>query len=320
MAINLIDILLVFIILLSVLNGWRRGFILGLIDLTSWIVSLLLGLRFYRTVAPWVGAHLKLPDAWAEPVSFLLVASVAGLVIHLLGYGLMRLLPPGVHTSLFNRALGVTIGLINGLLSAAIIAPLLLALPLPEGLLGSARESIIANRVAGISNRIERALTPIFEPALRQTINLRTIEPESNETIKLPFTVANPKPRPDLEAKMLVLVNQERAKAGLRPLAPDPALAEVGRRHAVDMFQRGYFAHMTPEGLSPFDRMKNAGVSYRIAGENLALAPTLYLAHTGLMNSPGHRANILRPQFGRVGISIVEGGFRGLMVAQEFRD
>jgi len=86
------------------------------------------------------------------------------------------------------------------------------------------------------------------------------------------------------------------------------------------MFARGYFAHDTPEGRSPFDRMKEARVQFLTAGENLALAPTLSIAHQGLMNSPGHRANILRPQFGRVGIGIMDGGMRGLMVSQEFRN
>jgi uncharacterized protein YkwD len=66
--------------------------------------------------------------------------------------------------------------------------------------------------------------------------------------------------------------------------------------------------------------MREANVRFRIAGENLALAQTLQMAHTGLMNSPGHRANILRPQFGRVGIGIMDGGKRGLMVSQEFRN
>ncbi len=73
-------------------------------------------------------------------------------------------------------------------------------------------------------------------------------------------------------------------------------------------------------GSNAVDRMAAAGVTYRTAGENLALAPTLSLAHTGLMNSPGHRANILHPDFGRVGIGIVDGGLRGLMVTQNFRD
>jgi uncharacterized protein YkwD len=97
-------------------------------------------------------------------------------------------------------------------------------------------------------------------------------------------------------------------------------MTEVARRHSVDMFARGYFSHVTPEGRSPFDRMNESGVAYRTAGENLALAPTLTIAHTGLMNSPGHRANILRPEFGRLGIGIVDGGARGLMVTQNFRN
>ena len=119
---------------------------------------------------------------------------------------------------------------------------------------------------------------------------------------------------------MLELVNRERAAAGLAPLAPDPELTEVARAHSTDMFARGYFSHITPEGRSPFDRMNAAGVKYQTAGENLALAPTLPIAHNGLMNSPGHRANILRPEFGRVGIGIMDGGARGLMVTQNFRN
>ena len=94
----------------------------------------------------------------------------------------------------------------------------------------------------------------------------------------------------------------------------------MARRHSADMFARGYFAHDTPEGLDPFARMREAHVRYLTAGENLALAPTLLVAHSGLMNSPGHRANILHPQFGRLGIGIMDGGIRGLMVSQEFRD
>ena len=104
----------------------------------------------------------------------------------------------------------------------------------------------------------------------------------------------------------------------------DEFLAErvpgLSRMHIAGLLARGYFAHDTPEGLTPFDRMHQSNVQFLTAGENLALAPTLSVAHTGLMNSPGHRANILRPQFGRVGIGIMDGGMRGLMVSQEFRN
>ncbi|MBC7798104.1 MAG: colicin V production protein, partial [Pyrinomonadaceae bacterium] len=182
-------------------------------------------------------------------------------------------------------------------------------------------QSQIANRLAVYTEELEARLMPIFDPAVRQTLNRRTtINPDSNETIELPFKVENTRPRPDLEAQMLELVNQERATAGLKPLAADPELTVTARKHSVDMFARGYFSHYTPEKKDPFDRMRADGVKFLNAGENLAIAPNLQISHTGLMNSPGHRANILRPQFGRVGIGIQDGGRRGLMVTQNFRN
>ena len=116
---------------------------------------------------------------------------------------------------------------------------------------------------------------------------------------------------------MLELVNKER-DSGSQTARADPELTEVARRHSADMFARGYFAHDTPEGRDPFDRMRTANVRFVTAGENLALAPTVPVAHRGLMNSPGHRANILHAQFGRVGIGIMDGGIRGLMISQSF--
>jgi uncharacterized protein YkwD len=86
------------------------------------------------------------------------------------------------------------------------------------------------------------------------------------------------------------------------------------------MFARSYFSHVSPEGEDLSNRMREARVGYLAAGENLALAPTLFSAHSGLMQSPGHRANILRPQFGRLGIGILDGGRHGLMVTQAFRN
>jgi uncharacterized protein YkwD len=119
---------------------------------------------------------------------------------------------------------------------------------------------------------------------------------------------------------MLELVNKERAKEGLKPLKADPELSRVARAHSRDMFIRGYFAHENPDGMDPFDRMKKANVRFRVAGENLALAQTLDIAHINLMNSPGHRANIMNPAFGRLGIGVLDGGFYGLMISQEFRE
>ena len=320
MSVNFVDILLAFIVLSSVWLGWRRGFLLGLLDLVRWCVSLLVALRFYPTVARILGPLAGWNEVWDKPAAFLLTGVAAGLFVHLLGSALLRRLPPDVHERSFNRALGVLTGLASGLIFASIIAALLLAMPLPEWMRESSREGLLSNRLAVYNERLEAVLAPVFDEAVAETLNKLTIRPESSERVELPYKVAVTKSLPELEARMLELVNEERRAAGLKSLAPDPELTEVARRHSTDMFARGYFSHYTPEGRSPFDRIREARVSFRTAGENLALAPTLPIAHTGLMNSPGHRENILRPEFGRVGIGIMDGGYRGLMVTQNFRD
>jgi uncharacterized protein YkwD len=320
MSVNYIDLLLILIVLLSAFYGWYRGFILGLLDLLRWIGSLLLGLRFYQPLARWLAPHFDWAEAWDRPVAFLLVAFVAGLSIQLLGSALLRRLPKDVHERRLNRIFGIVPGIASGLITASITAALLMAAPLPDGMQARARDSALANRLAASTERLESALAPVFNDAIAQTLNRLTIKPESDERVELPFKVAETKPRPELEAQMLELINSERAAAGLSSIAADDELREVARRHSSDMFSRGYFAHVTPEGRDPFARIREAGYTFRTAGENLALAPTLSLAHTGLMNSPGHRANILRPQFGRVGIGIMDGGRRGLMVTQNFRN
>lgn len=321
MAINPIDILLVIVILLTVLNGYRRGFINGVLDLAGWVLSVLAGLRYYHPLSQWFGPRINLwSEVWDQPIAFVLIAIFVGVLVHVIGYGLLRRLPEDVHEGRANQVLGVIPGFVNGIIVVAILSALLLAIPLSEGLSERTRDSALVNRLAVYAERLEGALRPVFGEAIARSFNLLTIRPDSDERVTLPFKVERSRPRPDLEKQMLDLVNQERRAAGLNPLEADPELTEVARKHSADMFVRGYFAHDTPEGLSPFDRMRDAGVRFITAGENLALAPTIPVAHTGLMNSPGHRANILRPQFGRVGIGVMDGGMRGLMVSQEFRN
>jgi uncharacterized protein YkwD len=320
MSFNFIDILLVFFILLSVFFGWRRGFILSALDLLRWIGSLLAGLYFYQAVAVWLGLINDWTEAWNQPLAFLLIVAAVSILIQILSHTLLRRLPEDTHRRRLNRLLGTLPGLINGLILAAILSAMLFSLPLSDGIQEKTRESPTANYLAGYTEQLETTLSNIFGDVVQQTLNRRTIHPESNERVQLPFTVAETRPRPEIEAEMLELVNRERRAANLKPLEADPELTEVARQHSADMFARGYFSHQTPENLDPFDRMRRAGVRFQTAGENLALAPTVQIAHTGLMNSPGHRANILRPEFGRVGIGIMDGGRRGLMITQNFRN
>lgn len=320
MTFNYIDAFLIFVILTGVFIGWQRGFIAGLLDLARWIGSLLAGLYFYQTAAPPLDALTGWGAVWNQPLAFILVFVATGLLFRFAGNILLKRLSPDVHKSRVNRILGVLPGLANGFITAALLSALAFSAPFSDGFRENLSRSVAANRLAVYTEEIENALAPVFNPAAQQTLNRMIVKPESNERVDLQFKVENPRPRPDLEAAMLELINRERAASGLKSLEADPEMTTVARKHSIDMFARGYFSHYTPENKSPSDRLLEDAVRYTIAGENLAIAPTLSIAHTGLMNSPGHRANILRPQFGRVGIGILDGGRRGIMVSQEFRN
>ena len=130
-----------------------------------------------------------------------------------------------------------------------------------------------------------------------------------------------PAPEPVLSAdemQMWQLVNEERQKAGLQALQIHEGLIGLARLKSEDMINLGYFSHQSPTYGSPFEMITGAGITYYTAGENIAGAPTVDRAHQALMNSPGHRANILNASFTHVGIGIVDGGPYGKMYTQMF--
>ncbi len=109
--------------------------------------------------------------------------------------------------------------------------------------------------------------------------------------------------------QVATLVNQERAAQGLAPLLVDAGATQAAKAHAEDMAGRGFFAHTTPEGWTPADRLQLLGVTgYSSVGENIAAGqPTPHDVMTAWMSSSGHRANILHPSYTHVGVGVVEG-------------
>jgi uncharacterized protein YkwD len=257
---------------------------------------------------------------WLLPISFLFIAIISGVLLSILAGFVLRSIPLQSHHSNVNRIMGVIPGAITGYLYAVILSAIVLALPIRDKVTEEVRESQLGVQLAMQSEWANRKLAPVFDEAIRQTINSLTVKPNSDEKVNLSFKVNNATAKPDYESLMLELVNKERIKHGLKPLKFDPDLVPVARAHSQDMFAKGYFAHDNLDGKDPFDRMRAAGIHFQSAGENLALAQTVEIAHVNLMNSPGHRANILNPSFGRLGIGILDGGFYGLMISQEFRD
>jgi uncharacterized protein YkwD len=316
---NWVDLFLGVIFLLAIIGGLRRGFLLGSLDLLSWLGSFILGYTLYPYTARLLEKFTAL-GVWLLPVAFLLTLIIIRVLIGLVTKYIVRAIPGQANDSSVNRFLGLIPGAINGVIYIVIIAALLLALPLRDNITEETRNSRFAGPLAFKAEWVNRKLAPVFDGAVRQTMNSLTVNPKSHEKVSLSFKYDKAVVRPYLEIQMLKMVNEERAKAGLKPLRADPEQTRVARNHSQDMFKRGYFAHENPDGQDPFDRMRASNVQFRAAGENLALAQTLEIAHTNLMNSPGHRANILNPSFGRLGIGVLDGGYYGLMISQEFRD
>lgn len=113
----------------------------------------------------------------------------------------------------------------------------------------------------------------------------------------------------ETEMKVIELTNAERRKNGLSDLKADASLSNVARDKSKDMQANNYFSHTSPTHGSPFDMMRDYGISYTTAGENIAMgqrSPEEVVQ--AWMNSEGHRKNILTPDFTHIGVGYVEEG------------
>jgi uncharacterized protein YkwD len=120
-----------------------------------------------------------------------------------------------------------------------------------------------------------------------------------------------------LEARMVRLVNIEREARGLRPLESLPALGDVARTHSRVMVDRGNFSHEA-DGSQLDVRIKKAVANSCRFGENITKHYTVEYALSDLMGSPGHRGNLLDPDFTAIGVGIVRGDEGLLYITQDF--
>jgi uncharacterized protein YkwD len=315
---NWADLAIISGIIIFGVAGYFKGFIRQLGDFVILIISFLASVRLYVPVAGYLGERFNMPANIGKVAAFFAVWLVVQFVLNLIFYFIYRLVPEEARRSFVNRTMGAIPGLLWGFVFVAIFLTLFVAFPLQskykDAILSSKTGSLIVEQ----SSVLEKQVANVFGGAINDTLTFLTVKPKSDETVDLGFKTTKIKVDPEAEEKMLALVNKERTNRGLKALVMDEKLRELARAHSRDMFERGYFAHNNPDGKDPFDRMDDFGIKYLVAGENLALAPNTDLAHEGLMNSPGHRANILTSEFGRVGIGCIDGGQYGKMFSQEF--
>ena len=328
---NWVDLVILFILFFYLLSGWGRGFFLGTLDLFGFIVSFIAALTYYMEVGLLLRNNFTLPKGIANALGFFTAGILSEFIYSLLANFIVNNLYSKINFLInnkrkinllksLNKWLGIFPAIGEALIFTAFVLTLLITLPVQGRIKKDVSQSKIGSILIHRTQGIEGILNTVFGEAVNETLTFLTINPNptSQESLDLGFTQTEGKLDIQAENSMLTLVNIERQKNNLPPLASHDALKELSRKYAHDMFERGFFSHYNPEGQSPFDRMRQANISFLAAGENLALAPNVVLAHQGLMNSPGHRANILSSDFDRVGIGVIDGGIYGMLFVQEF--
>jgi uncharacterized membrane protein required for colicin V production len=320
----MIDLLLVAAFGLLLVRGWFRGFVREAMDLAALVVGIVLAFR----LAPSLGAVISSMAGVSTETGRVIGGSI---VFFGVGIGAAfataaierKFRLPGLN--LVNRAGGAALALTWGVFLATLITTVAVILPFPRAVADRLDESAITRVLTepgGVPQEVFAHLAG--DRIVEALINLREVFGERRviigpgEVLAIPpATAGEIHDDPAAARRIFDLLNQARVDAGLDPLAWSDALAGVGHGHAEEMYLDGYFAHESPQTGDVGDRLAAAGITFRVAGENLALAATAADVHDGLMASPGHRANILDVDYRRVGIAVVRGPL-GLMTVQVF--
>lgn len=326
LGLNWLDFIVIIVLLFYSLEGYSLGFIASLLDLIGFVLSFIIGLKTYSFFSEFLIKTFSIPPGFSNALGFLIAAFITEIIIGLI----LRRIVYSRYFSKFtfkdnllkniDHLFGLLFGVFSGLILFAFLLTIVIALPVSVFLKHSVSSSVIGNFLVSKTAGFEKDLNNIFGGAISETINFLTVEPGADEIVNLNFKTKNFSIDTTAEQEMFALVNKQRASRGFSATTLDIKLRETARNHCKDMFVRGYFSHYTPEGLSPFDRMAQADITYTYAGENLALAPNVTVAMQGLMQSPGHRANILSANFGKLGAGVIDGGIYGQMYCQEFTD
>ncbi|KKQ45173.1 MAG: hypothetical protein US62_C0018G0023 [Candidatus Woesebacteria bacterium GW2011_GWA1_37_8] len=315
-----IDIIIIIICIYFALEAFRVGFWIILADFISFLISLLISLRFYKYISVILRQQFSFSHSFSNAIGFLVVASLSEFFLGYLIVSLVKKIPGKFWKSKFTKVLGVIPAVGEALVLVSFILMLSLGFPLTSPIKNAISSSYIGGFLVKNTSFLESKVNEVFGGLIDDSLTYFTIKPDSYESVPLSIGEAKLSVDEDSERQLLYLVNKEREKAGVNLLIGDDELKTVARAHASDMWERKYFSHYNFEGEDVGDRLDKFSVKYTVAGENLALAPTVETAHTGLMNSEGHKKNILDPEFRRVGIGVIDNGIYGKMFVQVFTD
>lgn len=322
-GLNWVDLVILGTLIFFALEAIGRPLIWEIFDLASFFLAALVSFSYYNIPAKFFEKEFSVAHGLSLVLGFMIVWFGAELIFYLL----VRIIIPKIPkiNIPWSKTFSVIPALIKGLILAAIALVVVATFPVQPVIKKAVLDSNLGSRILKRAYVLDQPIKQIFGGVANDSLTFLTIQPKTNEKVNLGFQTSQVSIDTLSEKVMFDLVNQERVGRGVRALVFDARLAGVARAHSADMLKRGYFSHYSPdpdsigaEGLTVADRCLNAGIDFLVVGENLAFAPSVELAHRGLMNSEGHRVNILSTDYGKIGIGVMDGGVYGKMFTQVF--
>lgn len=325
---NYLDFAIIFAFIIFILIGLWRGFLNEILTFLGFIVSIILSFFLYSALGQKIYEEFNIPSGLSNLISFVFIFLILQIIWSLSSGIIYRKIyikwRNWSNFRIIEKVLGSIVGFLNGFVLIALILISLVVIPVnprvKSELTNAKLVPFFINKTAVLNNIIEQLFIPAAKEAEARLRNLTTsITPEGQSELSFPDNLELA-PNSQAEIRMLDLINVERTQRGLRALEMDEGLRKVARAHSEEMFKLSYFDHVSPVTGTPFDRLDRAEIAYQLAGENIAYAPNVDVAHYGLMNSPPHKENILESKYGKVGIGIISAGPWGEMYTQEFTD
>ncbi len=221
-------------------------------------------MRFFGSV---LTKYFSTPKGIADAAGFFIAWAVIEAVLYMAIFYLSHKYLLAIHQNKINRRLGFIAGIFQGVFIFLFLVSVIFALPVR----GAIKNDILNSRsgpfFVNISQSLQLRSKNVFGGAVTEALNFLTIKPKSNESVSLDFKLQEKQLSVDQESgqKMLSLVNEERIKVGLGPLEMDAELRELARSYAKEMFENGFFSHVSQvDGSSPGDRADRMEIEYLV--------------------------------------------------------
>lgn len=305
-------------------RGWLRGLVKEVLDLAGLVLGVVIAFRLSAPFGDFISDRFDVTPEWARIGAGIALFLIVGIGLSVLAFWLGKVMKlPGLNLS--NRLLGAGFAVAWGITILLVLVSIVRALPLPSAVDETLADSAVVEAVASPDAPTQRLFQTLAGDDVLDTLlaleplvgNRRLVLDEDDVAQISPADPDELEVRAGEARDSFELVNRARVDAGAEPLAWSDGLAAVALGHALEMYEEGYVSHVSPTTGTVGDRVRDAGIRLLVVGENLALAASARAVHDGFLDSDGHRENMLRPRFDRLGVAAVRGPL-GLMVVQVY--